>query len=61
LLRKCVVKAATACGEINGRREVSRRESLVTMMQAADLREYDHSAAARRLDGARVRAVFSQR
>ena len=50
-----------ALNELVQRRASSGGESLVTMMQATDLREYADSPTGRRLDGTRIRAVFSQR
>jgi len=50
-----------ALNELVQRRARSGGESLVTMMQATDLREHARSPTGRRLDGTRIRAVFSQR
>ena len=36
----------------------SRREAFVAVMQTSDLRKSDNSAAPRRLDSARVRAIL---
>jgi hypothetical protein len=48
-----------AHNELMQGRARSGGESLVTMMQATDLREHAHSPTGRRLDGTWIRAVFS--
>ena len=58
-LRQCVDdSAAVAASEVSNQCDVSRREALVAVMQAADLWKSENAAASRRLDLARVRAIL---
>ena len=58
-LKKCVDdSAAVAAREVNNQCDVSRREAFVAVMQTGDLWKGDNSAAPRRMDLARVRAIL---
>ena len=61
-LKQCVDdSAAVAVGEVSNQCDVSRREALVAVMQAADFRDGDDSSDAAMLNRAGVGAIFIER
>lgn len=59
-----MARLATQCVSVGDGAALESRsggEALVALMKPADLRNRDHLAAIRRLDGARIRAVFVER